>query len=403
MKSLLLVLAGGLLGSVLVLFLRGEPSGETVPAVEPEAPAGPGERVDPGPAAAEESAAIRESLDRPPEELIGSRLWAYFEEEFLAGWREVRADQPDPDRFEQGRERFQQSVLSLPRSIGRSLAEQAVRRERVVKALEDGDGLTLIELARSGDWAPDPEDPNFELLDRCVAQRQASGSVDGVRFATDASLKLRDGLVIQFGAGKHTLSPRRLEPPRNEPFPTDITIKGAGLDTTLVVIEEISIRSAVNRLAFQDLTIFTGDNYLFGLSYGAAVLDFERARVVGFDMGAGGSLVFFINQGAMIRARDSEFLGGYGKSPRSGNLWRGAALLARFDHCRFERVDLRLGSLGGGQAVFWGCTFAAMLEDPMRWTSSGLRFDGCVTEPLIDLESYRCARKPLTELSPWFE
>jgi len=95
--------------------------------------------------------------------------------------------------------------------------------------------------------------------------------------------------------------------------------------------------------------------------------------------------------------------GGYESSPGLGNLWRGGTLLARFDHCRFERVNLRLGSLGGGQAVFRGCTFSAMLEDPMRSTSSGLRFDGCVTEPLIDRESYRCARKPLSELSAWFE
>jgi len=67
------------------------------------------------------------------------------------------------------------------------------------------------------------------------------------------------------------------------------------------------------------------------------------APFVGRRLWAGGSLVFNGHQGAMIRARDSAFLGGY----------RGNS-----------------GSLAERQAI---------------------------------RESYRRARKPLTELSPWFE
>ena len=342
---------------------------------------------------------VRVEAGKGPDELFSAALIRHFESGFHKGWHEVRDDDPDEATLARGRETFEETVLGLPRDLGRSAGETAVRRDRLDAALRDGDGLTLIELAADGTWEPDDA---LEVLDLCCAPREHSGTVDGDQFA--GAGKVQKGLVIHFGAGVHTLSPRRLTPDRGEPFPSDITIQGAGMDATLLNLEEISLRHPVERLAFRNLTIFTCDDYGFDLRNAGAVLDYEGVRSVGFDIGAGGSLCFSVNRGVMIRARDSQFLGGYGRHPGSGNLWRGDTLVARFERCRFELVDLEVGRLRSGKVVFQQCVFGLMDRDPMKSASTRVLFQNCVLEPVTDPKTaFPDKRKDLGELSPYFK
>lgn len=135
------------------------------------------------------------------------------------------------------------------------------------------------------------------------------------------------------------------------------------MDQTLLQLGELDSRGVVKRLRFQDLTIDMGNDYFFDLRGKHSLsIDMTRARLVRFDMGAGGSLAFSVGGGAIIRATDCEFLGGYGRNPGSGNLYRGNPGWMRFSRCRFSLLDLNLRS--SGALRFDDCDFANMRQDP---------------------------------------
>ncbi|MFG0316727.1 MAG: hypothetical protein ACF8XB_05600 [Planctomycetota bacterium JB042] len=372
----------GLLGvglGVLLGFLSwAVPSDEGVAALEGKS-AEP-ERVEDvvaTPEVVEESreAVGRSGAVRSGDPRFSEELRRHFADGYVDGWRAVRPEPPEPEQVEVGEAEFRREVLALPERLGREDAEARSKEEALERALAVGDGLTILEAAAEGRYHPNPEDEGLELVDRCLDRRFESGAVSGE--AWDAST-LRDGLTIVFGPGRHTLSTRDLRRKAPTPFPADVTIQGAGMDATLVAIdEEISVRSDVERLRFRDLTVDTANDYAFHLRRDGALLDFERVRVVRFDMGAGGSLAFSVHSGMMLRARDCQILGGYGRSPGSGSLFRGAALLARFERCRFDLIDLELDQVKGGEVLFLHCTFDRLRVDPTRWASPRIRFVGC--------------------------
>ncbi len=371
----------GLLGvglGVLLGFLSwAVPSGEGAAAFEGrEADPDPAEEVVAKPEVVEESreAVGRSGAVRSGDPRFSEELRRHFADGYVDGWRAVRPEPPEPEQLAGGETEFRREVLALPERLGRADAEARRKAEALERALADGDGLTILEAAAEGRYHPNPEDEGLKLVDRCLDRRFESGAVSGEGW--DAST-LRDGLTIVFGPGHHSLSTSDLRRKAPRPFPADVTIQGAGMDATLVVIDEISLRSEVERLRFRDLTFDTGNDYAFDLRQGGALLDFERVRVVRFDMGAGGSLAFSVQSGMMLRARDCEFLGGYGSSPGSGRLFRGAALISRFERCRFDLIDLELEEVKGGEVLFLHCTFDRLRVDPTRSASPRIRFVGC--------------------------
>jgi len=79
-----------------------------------------------------------------------------------------------------------------------------------------------------------------------------------------------------------------------------------------------------------------------GLEQAAAlVLDLESVRIIGFDAGHGGCNIFDARKGNVIQARDSDFIGGYGKAPGLGYLFSsGQSILARFTNCHLELLGI---------------------------------------------------------------
>ena len=82
-----------------------------------------------------------------------------------------------------------------------------------------------------------------------------------------------------------------------------------------------------------------------------------------------------------MTAIDTEIMGGYGRSPGSGELVRGTPFLGLFKNCTLELVELRsLQELDGGQVHFDGCRFRLKEADPRGWTGESSTFSACTYE-----------------------
>ncbi|MHC4409936.1 MAG: hypothetical protein ACYS0F_13165, partial [Planctomycetota bacterium] len=145
-----------------------------------------------------------------------------------------------------------------------------------------------------------------------------------------------DGAVIEYSAGVHDLGTNRVFP-RSGPVAKDLLFVGLGMDQTLLRIEEISAREEIASLTFRDLTLDCNNDYMTDLRHeGPATIRFERCRIIGFDMGAGGSVMFAARTGAFY-ASDCWFEAGYSRTRAGyGNLFRvGSGLLVRMERCTF--------------------------------------------------------------------
>jgi hypothetical protein len=97
-------------------------------------------------------------------------------------------------------------------------------------------------------------------------------------------------------------------------------------------------------------------------------------RIIGFDMGAGGSVAFGV-EGMLLEAKQCQFLGGYGRSPGSGNLLRGGPIVCRFTDCTFKQLrSLELDEMKAG--LFTRCVIDGIGSfDADRYPN--VKFDAC--------------------------
>lgn len=331
--------------------------------------------------------------------LFSGRLLQHHDREFRKGWASVRPDRVPDDVAAQGLEDFRTSVLTVSETLGRRAAEEKTEAEATQAAFEIGDGLIVLQAIADGGAVLPPCEETSKLLDRIFEPRASGSSIDGTTLDPKGPA-LRDGMVVEFGPGQFELKSRSLRDEDGK-FPRDLTISGAGINATLVKFDELSPRGPVERLTIRDMTVDCGNNYLFDARRGGVTLDLRSVRIVRFDMGAGGSLIFGVNEGLVLRARDCEFLGGYGRSPGSGNFSRGAAKLFHFDGCTFGRIDLR--DSRSGPVHFPSCRFREFSRDPHDMLPDAT-FSECVVEPLIGIQEYLDRTvQSLTEFFPGWQ
>ncbi|MHC5009781.1 MAG: hypothetical protein ACYTG6_02395 [Planctomycetota bacterium] len=301
------------------------------------------------------------------------------------------------------------------REAARRSAEsaEATARARVLAELER-ERAALADAARGGTLAmlralEENWTPPFELLGDAerygaLFERKSHGAqIDGR--VLDRETRVLDGDTITFPPGRHVLDAGLFQ--QWSPFPKDLLIVGYGMDETLLVLtDELRIRDDVHSLTFRDLTIHTGDNYLESMRTNPYTLRLDSVRVIGFDMGAGGSDMLSGSVGAFY-ATDCRIEAGYGRSPGSGNLFdvRGT-LLARLEDCvirgPFRSVYYQWG---GAAQVFDHCEFVDMdsgihmrrhLENP----GAMVRFVDCTFEFLPEDAPRRRERRPVTDINP---
>lgn len=195
---------------------------------------------------------------------------------------------------------------------------------------------------------------------------------------------LEDGTTVTLGAGKHewdVASYRQLKS-----FPKDVLVRGAGMDATILRLNELASEHEIHSLTFEDLTLDAGDDYLTDLrSESPITLRLRRCRVVAFDMGAGGSVMLAARTAAFY-ASDCRFEAGFGRTQAGfGNLFRVRdGLVARLERCTFNGPFRSVFDAGPHAAYeFVGCRFEEMpgFDKTVAAGADGVRFETCEVLP----------------------
>ncbi len=328
---------------------------------------------------------------------FSAALLAHFDTEYRRAWSLTRVSPPADVVVAAGQQEFETRVLALPAILGESGAAQANDTDSAAAAILSGDGIVLVDLFANADTTVDESKLDKEFFERAFIAQSNADVVDAALFAGANPPSLTDGMTVEFTDGIHQFDWRKLMR-KDGSFPEDVTIVGAGINSTLVTFDEMHPRNEVKRLRIRDLTYDCGNNYMFDARVGVVTIDLHSVRIVRFDMGAGGSLIFGANKGILIRARGCEFLGGDGRSPGSGSLFRGAAAIASFTGCRFAQLNLSMANPRHTSATFSDCIFERFTEDPTQ--SESAVFVRSTVLPLITYQQYR--DRTLRSLTEWF-
>ena len=228
--------------------------------------------------------------------------------------------------------------LEAQRRDADAIARRQVEAELAAEAarLADLERGGLLDLVRKldRDWvSPQGLLTSPERFGAFFERKARGGTLDPGR-ANASPDSLSHGDTIRVPAGRWPLDVQGLNrASRSKGYPRDLLIEGAGMDQSLLVLnDEFDVSTDVVNLTFRDLTIHADDNYVVQFRQGFT-LRLERCRVIGFDMGAGGSTAFNGRDGALY-ATGCRIEAGFGKSPWRGNLWRvNGVFLARLEDC----------------------------------------------------------------------
>ena len=321
------------------------------------------------------------SPERQDGALFSAELQAFARTELERGWRELRQDDVPADVIERGLQDYEQQLMTRAHWFGRSEAERRNAGEKKAALFAGDDGVALLQ-AITGD---EPEAKDYVASDRFAtlfAGRGGGSAVDGTTLTQGA--KVPDGATVSFPAGVFAVQDLGRG---NNPYPVDLTLRGSGMDATLLVIDDQMPRGAMQRFAVEDCTVFADG--LLDVRSGPSVVTLTRVRLVGFDCGAGGSVALDVRQVA-LRAVRCRFEGGYGRAPAHGAsvLRTSGARLAQFDQCVFERVSL--DDADSSSVLFVDCNFTDMLErQPEQPTFRNCRYNMIPRDKSRDAEYLR--------------
>lgn len=311
--------------------------------------------------------------------LIPPRLRAYAEEQMRGGWKSLRQDEISAEDLTEGMHRWEETVLGSPSTLGIELAARKTKAEEALADAARGGGFTLLEKLDAGGVGPLPDVLRDAARFQQFFQRGPNGpSVMGATIGNHPDKELSDGASINFPAGVYLLSGLMRD---QDPFPSDVTIAGAGMNATLLVLSDaLRTRGPLRNFAIRDCTLHMNGHYLFDLRTSPASMTFDRVRLTGFDSG-GGCCCLMGTRGNLFWARDCRFEAGYGRAPWCAGLLdvRTDALLARFDRCTLSRISLNLHWIREGATLaFVGCNLEELLDTPFAADARrGVVFDGC--------------------------
>ena len=278
------------------------------------------------------------------------------------------------------------AVNSLATSLGTRAGQEAKRLANMRIGLDKLDGPSLIDVLdnmrfdKLGDFG-------FSKL-RVVELAEpdmAINEMDGKMLVKDPNLvlKLKENTEIIFPAGAYTLDEQKLTMKlagAKKKFPKGVAFVGSGKDkTTLKITDAGFTRFDVDRLSFRDMTIDCDNDGLFDKRQGSLTLRLSNVRLVRFDAGHGGCRLFSINDGLIVHATDSEFVGGHGRSPGNGDIFDSTdVFLGYFERCAFSGIKNDLfRAIRGRNSVLWmdECKF-----DHEPRANSSVELKGCKFE-----------------------
>jgi len=370
------------------------------PAEKPPALEDPGERA---PLAEQAPEPARETVETEATgELLSPALLDYARENLVKGWAAERQDRLPEELLAEGMQRFEELVMTSPAAIGRELGVRENKREEALRDAETGGLFALLASLESGEAGPLPDLVGDSAEFEKFFQRDSNEehAVSGIGLTPESFTSMVDGTTLTFPAGVFELEQLARY---WRPVPRDITIRGSGMDATLIVYGDQHTQEQLKNFRVEDCTLIA-EGGVFDLRANAATATFERVRITSFDTGAGCSCAMNANEGIAVRWIDCVFAGGFGRDPGGGNLFdvRSHSLLSRFERCRFDRMRMNFDRIqAGGTMVFSLCAFENLTDrqDPLEEFANrpGIVFEQC-TARLRD-ESTEM-RRDLNDLFP---
>jgi hypothetical protein len=269
------------------------------------------------------------------------------------------------------RRKAEESLQQAEASARNMVAAQIAQERSLRTDLERGEPFAFLRTLKSTGVEPHELLSTSAGLERFFKPRGSGGTVDGPRLTRQTALQ--DGDRIVFPAGQHPLDVGAWG---HAAFANDLTIEGQSMDATLVVLsQDLSARNDVHNLTLRDLTLDCGDNYLTDFRGVGITLRVERCRLIGFDMGAGGSVMLAADAG-VFHATNSRIEAGFGRSPGSGNLFRvRSGFLARLEGCTV--VGPFRSVMDDGTYLFERCTFEAVRKQDLERNGDRVRLVDC--------------------------
>ena len=285
---------------------------------------------------------------------------------------------------------YMDKVNGFAKELGMEAGQEAIHMERIDNKQLDGpsliDALDNIRFDSLG---------GFGFTKLRVAQLAAPGrpvnQYDGRKLVKDpkAILKLKENTEITFPEGTYALDEQKLTSAlrrAKKKFPNGIAFVGSGKEKTTLRITDVGFTSFdIDRLSFRDMTIDCDNDGLFDKRRGSLTLRLSNVRLVRFDAGHGGCDSFSINDGLIVHATDSEFVGGYGRSPGHGSIFDSTdVLLGYFERCIFSGIKYDLFRvIHPRNSILWmdDCKFDREYEiQKNRFYNHGncVHFEGCI-------------------------
>ena len=228
------LLAGWLLGRMSQSIPRAPRAG---PSAEPEgrnaegAPTAPPPRLTTAPGVSAREEPKREESALPGEPLISETLREYARLGIARGWSlERRNPIPEP-KLAEGLENFESTVLAAPEGIGRELGKLANQADGAIEDFLAHDPIALLDRLDAGGIGPLLEivndGPGFAALFPTLTGK----AFDGPQNRQHPDTVLEDSASMHFPAGVFRVRNLMAE---KDPFPRDVTLRGAGMNATVV-------------------------------------------------------------------------------------------------------------------------------------------------------------------------
>jgi hypothetical protein len=333
---------------------------------------------------------------------ITAELLEYARQGIRAGWASQRKDAISEAELQSALDQFEQMVSNLPRTLGAQLAHQRTKEEARLEDLKTGGVFELLDKLGKDRGPVRSLTEDRAGFERMFARQSPGTSVHGDQHLAHPDQALVDGATLQFPPGVFQLGNLMREA---DPFPRDVTVAGAGMDQTLLLMGDLGTRGRLRQFTIRDCTVYH-DCSVFDQRQEGATIQLERVRFLGFDCGAGGSSLINTRDLAVF-ARQCQFAGGYGRNPQGhANLFdvRTTAMVARFEDCSFTQMSL--GTFyPGGTILFVDCRMVDLFDEDLRRVGIDPRLDlvRCSVTTMGQERRQELKRKDLGGLFPNWE